>query len=287
MKKNAIGLVIGALTVVGLVSLLVFWSVNADKAKQVAEKLTQALQAEGLPLQSVRVAKATPLTLEITLTFDTQDSPERKAMILRARHAVQWHCAQLNLEEYQLGSYILLIESPSGQQLSWEQNFLYPPEASKTPGQYTLDFTQAQQYLSQAFQPGSATVERFELISESRDDTSVNTLYIRLVEPDLATLNRELPMRQVEGLLMTVNEQKLYPVDICWLEVQGPNAEVWVDLLYDYGLRDMSWWIADGVSMEWFPHPAPLPNQEPTQQPVPSEPYPVETPLPTTVNPYP
>ena len=206
MKKNAIGLVIGALTVVGLVSLLVFWSVNADKAKQVAEKLTQALQAEGLPLQSVRVAKATPLTLEITLTFDTQDSPERKAMILRARHAVQWHCAQLNLEEYQLGSYILLIESPSGQQLSWEQNFLYPPEASKTPGQYTLDFTQAQQYLSQAFQPGSATVERFELISESRDDTSVNTLYIRLVEPDLATLNRELPMRQVEGLLMTVNE---------------------------------------------------------------------------------
>lgn len=43
MKKNAIGLVIGALIVVALVSLLVFWSVNADKAKQVAEKLTQAL----------------------------------------------------------------------------------------------------------------------------------------------------------------------------------------------------------------------------------------------------
>ena len=201
MKKNAIGLVIGALTVVGLVSLLVFWSVNADKAKQVAEKLTQALQAEGLPLQSVRVAKATPLTLEITLTFDTQDSPERKAMILRARHAVQWHCAQLNLEEYQLGSYILLIESPSGQQLSWEQNFLYPPEASKTPGQYTLDFTQAQQYLSQAFQPGSATVERFELISESRDDTSVNTLYIRLVSQTWPRLTASCPCGRWKGCL--------------------------------------------------------------------------------------
>ena len=36
MKKNAIGLVIGALIVVALVSLLVFWRVSADQAEQLA-----------------------------------------------------------------------------------------------------------------------------------------------------------------------------------------------------------------------------------------------------------
>ena len=48
------------------------------------------------------------------------------------------------------------------------------------------------------------------------------------VEPDLETLNRELPMTQIERMIREVNDQKLFPVDICWLEIKGPNGETWV-----------------------------------------------------------
>ncbi len=287
MNKKHLWMVGVSVFLVALLSLLVFWRVKADKGQQLAEQLSQSLQSEGLPLQSVRVADQSPLTLEITLEYSMQDSPERKADILRDRHAVQWHCTQLNREHFQLSSYIVLIQNPSGQQLSWEQNFLYPGDAEDSPEQYSLNLSEANDYLREAFLAGSAQVERFELIEEQKDGVPVHTLTIQLVEPDLETLNRELPMTQIERLIMEVNEQKLFPVDICWLEIMGPKGETWVDYLYDYSLSAMNWWIADGVSTAWFPHPAPLPNQEQTATPPPSRLYPLGTAQPTAVNPYP
>lgn len=286
MKNKTIWLLGTSLLLVTLFSVLVFWRVKADRGQQLAEQLSRALQSEGLPLQSVRVAEQSPLTLEITLEYSAQDSPERKAEILRDRHAVQWHCTQVNRENYQLGSYIVLIQSPSGQQISWEQNFLYPLEAEAAPAQYSLSLEGAKDYLRHEFQAGSARVERFELIEEQKDGVPVHTLTIQLVEPDLETLNRELPMTQVERLMREVNDQKLFPVDVCWLEILGPNGETWVDYLYDYSLAAMNWWMVDGVSTEWFPHPAPLPNHEPTATPA-ARPYPLGTAQPTGGSPYP
>ena len=286
MKNKTIWLLGTSLLLVTLLSVLVFWRVKADRGQQLAEQLSRALQSEGLPLKSVRVAEQSPLTLEIILEYSAQDSPERKAEILRDRHAVQWHCTQVNRENYQLGSYIVLIQSPSGQQISWEQNFLYPLDTEVAPAQYSLSLSDARDYLRQAFQSGSARVERFELIEEQKDGVPVHTLTIQLVEPDLETLNRELPMTQVERLMREVNDQKLFPVDVCWLEILGPNGETWVDYLYDYSLAAMNWWMADGVSTEWFPHPAPLPNHEPTATPA-ARPYPLGTAQPTGGSPYP
>ena len=286
MKNKTIWLLGTSLLLVTLFSVLVFWRVKADRGQQLAEQLSRALQSEGLPLKSVRVAEQSPLTLEIILEYSAQDSPERKAEILRDRHAVQWHCTQVNRENYQLGSYIVLIQSPSGQQISWEQNFLYPLDTEVAPAQYSLSLADARDYLRQAFQSGSARVERFELIEEQKDGVPVHTLTIQLVEPDLETLNRELPMTQVERLMREVNDQKLFPVDVCWLEILGPNGETWVDYLYDYSLAAMNWWMVDGVSTEWFPHPAPLPNHEPTATPA-ARPYPLGTAQPTGGSPYP
>jgi len=286
MKNIKIWMLGVSVFLVALLSLLVFWRVNADRGQQLAEQLSQSLQSERLPLQSVRVANQSPLTLEITLEYSSQDGPERKADILRGRHAVQWHCTQLNREQFQLNSYIVLIQNPSGQQLSWEQNFLYPSDAEDSPEQYSLKLSEANDYLREAFLAGSARVERFALIEEQKDGVPVYTLMIQMIEPDLATLNRELPMAQVERLIRDVNAQKLFPVDICWLEIKGPNGETWVDYLYDYSLSAMNWWIADGVSTEWFPHPASLPNQESTATPA-ARPYPLGTAQPTASSPYP
>jgi len=92
---------------------------------------------------------------------------------------------------------------------------------------------------------------------------------------------------QIEPLIKGINQQKLYKVDMCWLEIHGPNSEVWLDYLYDHSFPVVSWWMADGVSTEWFPHPAPLPNQEPTMIAPPEKTYPVDTLEPTMFVPYP
>ncbi len=287
MNKKYVGLICGLTAIVALGSFLIINRVNADKAEQLAEQLANSLVAEGLPLISVRVEEQAPLTLEITLKYPTDDSPERKAEILRGRHAVRWNCAELNREKYQISSYIILILDNVGKQLSWEQNFLYQSDPEDVPVEYTMNLEEAANYLRETFNPGSAQVERFELIQEQKNNTIINTLYILLVEPDLQTLNNDLPMRQIEPLIKGVNQQKLYQVDICWLEIHGPNSEVWVDFLYDYSLPVLSWWMADGVSTDWFPHPAPLPNQEPTIIAPPEKTYPVETLEPTVIVPYP
>ncbi len=287
MNKKRIGLICGFTAIVALVSFLIINSVNANKAEQLAEQLANNLALDGLPLISVRVEEQAPLTLEVTLQYPTADSPERKAEILRGRHAVRWNCAELNREVFQISSYIILILDEVGKQLSWEQNFLYQSDPEDIPVEYTMNLKEAADYLRESFNPGSAQVERFELIQEQKNNTIISTLYILLVEPDLQTLNKDLPMRQIEPLIMGVNQQKLYQVDMCWLEIHGPNSEVWVDYLYDYSFPVVSWWMAEGLSTEWFPHPAPLPSQEPTMIAPPEKTYPVETLEPTDIVPYP
>ncbi len=287
MIKKQIMLICGLTAIVALVSFLIINRVNANKAEQLAEQLADNLTLEGLPLISVRVEEQAPLILEVTLQYPTADSPDRKAKILRGRHAVRWNCAELNREKYQISSYIILILDDAGKQLSWEQNFLYQSDPEDVPVAYTMNLEEAANYLRKTFNPGSAQVERFELIQEQKNNTLINTLYILLVEPDLQTLNNDLPMRQIEPLIKGVNQQKLYQVDMCWLEIHGPNSEVWLDYLYDYSFPVVSWWMADGVSTEWFPHPAPLPNQEPTIIAPPEKTYPVETLEPTVIIPYP
>lgn len=287
MIKKQVGLICGLTVIVTVVSFLIINNVNANKAEQLAEQLSDNLALEGLPLTSVRVEEQDPLTLEVTLQYPTADSPERKAEILRGRHAVRWNCAELNREKYQISSYIVLILDDAGKQLSWEQNFLYQSDPEEVPAEYTLNLKEAADYLRETFNPGFAQVKRFELIQEQKDSTMINTRYIMLVEPNLQTLNNDLPMRQIEPLINGVNQQKLYQVDICWLEIHGPNSEVWLDYLYDYSFPVVSWWMADGVSTEWFPHPAPLPNQEPTMIAPPEKTYPVETQEPTDIVPYP
>lgn len=287
MNKKQVGLIFGITAFVALVSFLIINRVNANRAERLAEQLADNLALEGLPLISVRVEEQVPLTLEVTLQYPAADSPERKAEILRGRHAVRWNCAELNREKYQVSSYIILILDDVGNQLSWEQNFLYQSEPEEVPEEYTMNLKEAAIYLHEAFNPGSARVERFELIQEQENNAIINTLYILLVEPDLQTLNNDLPMMQIEPLIKGINQQKLYQVDVCWLEIHGPNSEVWLDYLYDHSFPVVSWWMADGVSTEWFPHPAPLPNQEPTMIAPPEKTYPVDTLEPTMFVPYP
>ena len=287
MIKKQIMLICGLTAIVALVSFLIINRVNANKAEQLAEQLADNLTLEGLPLLSVRVEEQAPLILEVTLQYPAADSPERKAEILRGRHAVRWNCAELNHEKYQVSGYTILILDDVGNQLSWEQNFLYQSEPEEVPEEYTMNLKEAAIYLHEAFNPGSARVERFELIQERKNNAIINTLYILLVEPDLQTLNNDLPMMQIEPLIKGINQQKLYKVDMCWLEIHGPNSEVWLDYLYDHSFPVVSWWMADGVSTEWFPHPAPLPNQEPTIIAPPEKIYPLETLEPTVIIPYP
>ena len=87
MIKKQIMLICGLTAIVALVSFLIINQVNANKAEQLAEQLADNLTLEGLPLLSVRVEEQAPLILEVTLQYPSADSPERKAEILRGRHA--------------------------------------------------------------------------------------------------------------------------------------------------------------------------------------------------------
>lgn len=173
MIKKQIMLICGLTAIVALVSFLIINRVNANKAEQLAEQLADNLTLEGLPLLSVRVEEQAPLILEVTLQYPSADSPERKAEILRGRHAVRWNCAQLNREQYQISSYIILILDDVGKQLSWEQYFLYQSDPEDVPLEYTMNLEEAANYLRETFNPGSAEVERFELIQEQKTTPSL------------------------------------------------------------------------------------------------------------------
>ncbi len=67
MNKKHLLLIGVSVLFVALLSLLVFWRVKADRGQRACGTAQPVCSLEGLPLQSVRVADQSPLTLEITL----------------------------------------------------------------------------------------------------------------------------------------------------------------------------------------------------------------------------
>lgn len=64
----------------------------------------------------------------------------------------------------------------------------------------------------------------------------------------MQVLNQELPMAKVFPIIHIMDQDKLFHVNVSWLEIVSPEGEVWLDYIFDSDLQMESWWMAEGIS---------------------------------------
>jgi hypothetical protein len=128
---------------------------------------------------------------------------------------------------------------------------LYPKEKSDKPVDeqtYAMGVSEAEAYLREQLDFGTSQIDRFSLDTETRSGQVLNTLNIRLIAPSMQVLNQELPMAKVFPIIHIMDQDKLFHVNVSWLEIVSPEGEVWLDYIFDSDLQMESWWMVEGIS---------------------------------------
>ncbi len=55
-------------------------------------------------------------------------------------------------------------------------------------------------------------------------------------------------MAKVFPIIHIMDQDKLFHVNVSWLEIVSPEGEVWLDYIFDSDLQMESWWMAEGIS---------------------------------------
>lgn len=282
----------GALTVVIVMSQ----KPDLDQYDQIASDLEAKLRTDGVAFKEVKINNKDPFTIEVVLPYINAEN-DSQLMIdkIKTAYLVTWELEQLNRDEFVLSSYIMHITDENGEKIGWNQRYLYPKESSGEPEedkQYSLSAVEAEQYLWENLDLGTSRVDEFQLTTEIRSGQSLNTLSIKLTAPSLSVLNSELPMANINPLLIRMENNCLFHVDVCYLEIRSPQGEVWLYYISEMDMNTGEYWdMAEGVSESWFPSPLPLDDLTPTTQAPRATPtertYPITTPTPEATSIYP
>lgn len=212
---------------------------------------------------------------------------------IKTGYLVDWELQQLNRDEFVLSSYIIHHTDENGEKIGWHQRYMYPEETngdSDENKQYSLSEDEAELYLLENLNLGTSRVDEFRLTTEKRSGQNLNRLSIKLTAPSLNVLNHELPMAKIHPIQFGMENNSLYHINVCYLEIHSPEGEVWLYYISDLDTGE-HWDMAEGVSESWFPSPIPLENLTPTPLIPIATPtyrtYPIYTPTPGATSIYP
>lgn len=304
MKRALV--IILAILIVLAVMFGVYWQFFGGKQVFLALNVKNRLTRQGITINSVEVLSRDPFTIEINLPAQAEDNPQAGLEHLRTDHLARREAELLNKEKYILSSYVLVRSDEAGKTVDWSQIFLYPQEEVIYEPVYGMDQAEALAYLQEQFTFDEFQVEQFDLEREKRSGQVFYTLKIGLTAENPEFLDQILPSAQIKPVLMGLEKDKLFLVNLCYLEVTSPNGDTWQVYIYDQDIKFEDTWVTKEVSQDWKPQPtdeiqpitiltpAPYPVLSPTtppggtSEPSPTqEPYPVDTPMGGTPTIYP
>jgi hypothetical protein len=251
--------------------------VKAVTYHQIASDLSDRLVEQDVLVKTVLVNSIDPFQLEVIL-LRPDDPPLTQYQYLRAKYLTRWEATQLNRERYILNSYIVNVIDENGETISWEQTYLYPEtqvEANTEEQEVIMSESQAEDYIRQGLDYRHFQIIDLDIVSESRSGQLIHTLVMKLSSQNLGDLNLDLPfwMPELRLFLADLNKQHISEIDVCWLEIVSSEGAILLDYIYDLDLTQETWWMSEGVTEDWFPHPVPIPIDplyQPTLAPYPS-----------------
>jgi hypothetical protein len=108
---------------------------------------------------------------------------------------------------------------------------------------------------SRYLQSTNITLETVDLFT----DNYGQTLILEMSAPTVASASEALPniMYNRWGIIQEIKEQHDLAPSILKIKLFNQEGSVLLDYTLDVQFEQETWWMEDGLTPEWFPHPLP------------------------------
>lgn len=218
--------------------------------------LDERFKQKNIPVKEIRITQKLPLRLEIIIQSagdGTLGAPEDPINY----HLVEREIVLARQQGFFIESFTRVFINNQGQQIAasnthiklFEYMFLDTPSARISDSSAkTIVVEKANLYGM------SATNIEIKPLDE------VQALNMQLTTPSLEEVNKVLPqfMLSLRPLINDVNQNGA-SIAVCRLEIRDEKGNMLLNYMLDLQIDSENWWMADGLTMGWFPHPGPAP----------------------------
>lgn len=267
---------------------LAFLVVQVNAQNEIVAALTERLTKQGVPVKDITVQNRMPFQIEITLQSSSGEAI-RAPEDFWYKHLVWREAALAHRLGFRLHSFTLILLNAQGEILSWDQIYLYPDDLAQQsfpPDPSELDDKATKRLITDRINLYGMSIDSVEVSTGVGAYDDVQMLVIQLSVQDIQIANRALPqfMPSLRPLLEGINAEPGTRVAICRIELIDSKGRLLLEYLWDLEIGRHTWHIADDLTKDWFPHPAPeeTPSSSPLSTPLPPLPSsPLSTPLPS------
>lgn len=251
MKHSRLLILLGISAIVVL-GALVYFVVRVEAQGDIISDLTNRLTTMGIPLKSIKSQSLIPLNLEITLQrINEQDKPLEAFYV----HAVKREVTLARERGFGVDELTLIILNTKGDVEYWVAEPI-KKISDQIPAQPGIDNDTTAISIAQNFNLYGLTLDSIEVNADERN-TQTASLLLRV--PDIESANKALPefMPSLRPFLENLNESSNTRIRVFKIELFNDKDELLLRYVLDLELEQETWWMADGVTMDWFPHPLP------------------------------
>lgn len=220
--------------------------------EDIVNYLEERLKQQNVPVVGIKITREFPLQLEITVQ-STSDGSRGNPEDPINYHLVEREVVLARQNGYFVESLTRIFLSPQGKEI-----------ATATTHVKSLEFMFLDNTPSRiADSPTKILVtDKIYLYGMSATDISVasseglQTLRLQLSAPSLNEVNKTLTqfMFSLRPLIADINANGAHIV-ICKLEIRDEKGNLLLNYMLDLQMDSENWWMADGLTMDWFPHP--------------------------------
>lgn len=243
----------------GIVLLLVFAGIIFGLYTQVAAQqevvkyLKEQLERQNIPIVEITARRLLPLSLEIVIQSMSEGEevlPDDPINL----HIVKREVVLAKQQGYMIDSFTLTLLNKRGKTIFWAET---PMDLENIPLELSpskLDDATTKDMIGESLN----SYEMFLVDAEIISTAGIQTLVLRLSAPSLEEANHALLyfMPSLRPLIAEINAQGAQIVT-CKVEVTDEKGKILLKYLLDLQLDSETWWMAEGLTQDWFPHPPP------------------------------
>lgn len=256
MKTSIRVLAFGLVLALGVI--VISLAVNQVKAQQdvVGELQTKLLQQK-VPFKSIRISSYLPLQIEVVLesqstgTLVSPDDPLFTGVVLR-------EIASARMRGNKIERVQIIINNRQGKQILRADHFVNPALDNTTivPSKLSDDTLEAT--VRSQLVLGGFTLDEFTIV---HTEDGEQLIHLKLTASELGDLNNALagPITALSRAVRELREKQGAQIPSYSLEIsdKSGNPLLKYSTVFEAAHEGSTWWMAPGITGDWYPRPVP------------------------------
>jgi hypothetical protein len=245
-------LFLGLLLLVAIVGITLRLYTEVIAQQEVVEYLKEQLERQGIPIVDITIRHLLPLHLEITVQSMSEGEKALPNDPINL-HIVRREVTLAEQQGYDIESFTLRLLNREGKTIFWaEETPVSPDDAPLELSPAKIDDATTKNMITERLDLYGLALTNIEVKSSA----GIQTLILMLSTPSLDEANQALPhlMPSLRPVIANINAQGAQ-IAICKIELSDEKGQILLEYLLDLQLDSETWWMVDGLTQDWFPHP--------------------------------